>query len=80
MSDKITVTFEVDSKGDLDLFTAEVRKRFEYSCKKASSYNACSTESETNLFRKYKKQANTYSGLYLACIKGLLDEGRKNAK
>lgn len=74
MSDKITISFEIDEKY-LDLFTGDIREKFEYSCKQATRYKACSTDSETKLYRKYKAQANGYSDLWLACIKGLLEIG-----
>jgi hypothetical protein len=79
MSDKISVSFDFNSIKDLDLFGCEIKKRFEYSCKQTARYNACSTDSETALYRKYRTQANAYSELYLACIRGLLDGGKKDA-
>ncbi len=79
MSDKITVSFDVSSMKDLDLFADEIKKRFEYSCKQTARYNACSTDSETALYRKYRTQANAYSELWLACIRGLLEGGKKDA-
>jgi len=80
MSAKITVSFELDSINDLDLFTGEIKKRFESACKQTARYKACSNDFETALFRKHETQSKAYSELWLACIRGLLEGGKKDAK
>lgn len=77
MSDKITISFEID-RNDLDSFTQSVNQKFESVCKQGNSYKSKNDSPDVHKLESYRAQAVGFQHLYLACIKGLLEVG--NAK
>ena len=78
MSEKITITFEIE-KADLSAFTEAVTQKFESVCNQAKIYRQKNPSPEPYYLDRHTAKAQGFSNLYLACIKGLLNKGDKNA-
>ena len=72
MSDKITISFEIDKK-DLDAFSQSVTQKFESICNQGKIYKSKNDSPDVHKVESYRSQAEGFGQLYLACIRGLLE-------
>lgn len=72
MSDKITISFEIDKK-DLDAFSQAVTQKFESISNQAKIYKSKNDSPDIHKLESYYSQSVGFGQLYLACIKGLLE-------
>lgn len=77
MSDKITISFEID-KSELDDFTEAVHQKFESVAKQGKIYMSKNSDPNAYSLSPHKSKISGFSQLYVACIKGLLEVGKKN--
>lgn len=77
MSEKITVSFEID-KSELSDFTEAVRQKFESVANQGKIYTSKNSDPNAYSLSPHKAKISGFSQLYVACIRGLLEVGKKN--
>ncbi len=78
MSDKITISFDIN-KSDLDAFTQAVDQKFKSVSNQSKIYQNKNISPDSHDLERHKSKVDGFSQLYLACIRGLLDGGKKDA-